>query len=483
MRELLGDLQKCRNTHEVSVSSAPLLRAGFRIFRKKAFLAISALLILLAAAFFYYKFYANQSAEIDSIAVLPFADAGGNADSEYLADGLTESVINRLSSLPDLKVMSFNSVSRYKNKEFDAQKIGRELGVKAILISRLTRRADEVFINTELVNISDNSRLWGYQYNGKTSDILGMQESISREISARLNLKLSGARRETQNAEAYQLYLKGRFAWNKRTGESLRQAIEFFKQAIERDPTYALAYAGLADCYSLLSIYTNLSPKETMPMAKAAAQKALEMDENLAEAHASLGLVRKDFDWDFAGAENSFKRAIELNPNYATAYQWRADNLIVLKRFDEAIVSMRKAQELDPLSLVINSKIGWAFYQAGNYDEAINLLQKTAEIDPNFARTYFFLGRAFQQKKMSSEAVNSAQKSVELSGGTILFKASLANIYATLGQKSESEKILHEFEEKAKTEYVSPVLFAVVYAGLDEKEKSLGWLGCVDITI
>ena len=493
MGELIADLQNLsgqillKNLHgnidSTSGNSIPVKsRRTTIISNKKAVLAFSTLLLLAAAMVLFYKVFNIRPTEIDSVAVMPFVNGGGNSDSEYLSEGLTESVINRLSSFTNFKVMSFNSVTRYKNKEYDAKTVGRELSVKAILISRMVQRGEDVSVNTELVSTVDDSRIFGYQYYGKIADILGMREAISKEISERLNLKLSGSeknrvsRRDTDNAEAYQLYLKGRYFWNKRTAESLRQAIEFFNQAIEKDATYALAYAGLADCYSLISNYTNIPPKESMPMAKSDALKSLEIDENLAEAHASLGIVKKDFDWDFAGAENEFKRAIELNPNYATANQWRAENLVVLNRFDEAVISMKRAKELDPLSLVISTKIGWAYYQARNYDEAIRLLQKTVEIDPSFARTYFFLGRTYQQKKMPPEAINSATKAVELSKGLSLFKASQANIYATSGQTDDAATILRELEGKAKTEYVSPTLFAVIYAGMNDKETSLQWL-------
>jgi len=460
---------------KMPASQNPLFFAG-----TKMRLAVTAILVVFTVALALYFFsFANRSL-IGSVAVLPFVNSDNDSETEYLSDGLTESVINRLSQFSDFKVMSFNSVSRYKGTEFDAQMVGRDLKVQAVLISRMTQRGGDVSISTELVNAEDNSRIWGFQSSGKTSDILALQENVSKQISERLELTLSDAknlaRRDTQNAEAYRLYLKGRFFWNKRSAEGLRRGIEFFDQAIEQDPTYALAYAGLADCYGLLSNYTNTSSSESMPRAKAAALKALEFDDSLAEAHTSLGLVKKEYEWDFAGAEADFKRAIELNPNYATAHQWRAENLVTLKRFDEAIESMTRAQEVDPFSLIINGEMGWVLHHARRYDEAIEHLRKALELDRNFVRTHFFVGRVYEQKRMYREAIAATTRATELSNGNILFKASLAHIYANAGQKSEAEKILRELEDRAKIQYVSPFAFALVFAGMGEKREALSWL-------
>jgi eukaryotic-like serine/threonine-protein kinase len=492
MNELLGDLRNLRgrfedDSSENQSSGNPFFYKSINqkspvfafLQNRKTLAAAAVLLIMLISAAFYF-FAPGRSEKINSVAVLPFAGAGG--ETEYLADGLTESIIERLSKLPGFKVMSFNSVSRYKGKDADAQTVGRELKVEAVLISRLAQNGDDVSINTELVSAADNSRIWGFRRSGKASDILAMQESISKEISERLNLELSGAnknqfeKRYTQNPEAFQLYLKGRFFWNKRSAEDLRRGIEFFNQAIEKDAGFALAYAGLADCYGLLANYADAPPQETMPRAKAAALRALEIDDNLAEAHTSLGLVKKEYEWDFAGAEASFRRAIELNPNYATAHQWRAENLVVLGKFDEAIESMRRAQQVDPFSLIINGEVGWALHHARRPDEAVAQLEKTVELDRNFARTHFFLGRAFEQKKMYKEAIAAANKAIEISGDNALFKASLAHIYARAGQTAEAEEILRKLNEKAKTEYVSPFAFALIYAGTDAKVDSLDWL-------
>ncbi len=380
MSELAAALKDLQAEIDFAVSFDRRSRSG-KIFvsqkpnlfgeRNKRLAVLALLLFFIASLAFYFYPVANHGV-IASVAVLPFVNSDNDDETEYLSDGLTESVINRLSQFSNFKVMSFNSVSRYKGTEFDAQTVGRDLKVQAVLISRMTQRGADVSINTELVNAEDNSRIWGFRSSGKTSDILTLQENVSREISERLDLKLTDAkklaRRDTRDAEAYRLYLKGRFFWNKRSAEGLRRGIEFFDQAIEQDPGYALAYAGLADCYGLLSNYTDTPSRESMPRAKAAALKALEIDDSLAEAHTSLGLVKKEYEWDFAGAEADFKRAIELNPNYATAHQWRAENYVTLKRFDEAIESMKRAQEVDPFSLIINGVVGWVLHHAGRYD-------------------------------------------------------------------------------------------------------------------
>ncbi len=452
----------------------------FSVWKKwLVFSALSLALVIAIAAYFYAPV---TRGEIDAVAVLPFVNSDSGGETDYLSDGLTESVIQRLSRLSDFKVMSFNSVLRYKDKEFNAQTIGRELNVGAILIGRLTQRGDDISINTELVNAADNSRIWSFQRSGKTSDILALQTAVSMETAERLNLKLSDAektnfaKRDTESSAAYQLYLQGRFFWNKRSADGLRRGIEFFNQAIEQDPNYALAYAGLADCYSLLSNYTDTPPGESMPKAKAAALKALEINESLAEAHTSLGNIKKEFDWDFAGAENSFKRAIEINPNYATAHQWRAENFVVLKRFDEAMESMRRALEVDPFSLIINAEVGWVLHHAGRYEEASLQLQKTIDLDPNFVRTHFFLGRVYEQRKMFLEAITETRKAIEISGGNALFRASLAHIYAKSGQMDDAKKILRELEMRATREYVSPFAFALIYTGLGQNQEALNWL-------
>ena len=337
-------------------------------------------------------------------------------------------------------------------------------------------------IQTELVDVAEESQLWGEQYNRKLADLLAVQEEISREISAKLRIRLSGEERKqltkryTDNTEAYQLYLQGRYYWNKRTPEDLKKGIGYFQQAIDLDPNYALAYAGLADSYNVLPIWTPIKTKEAYPRAKSAALKALEIDDTLAEAHTSLAYAIYRYDWDWPGAEREFKRAIELKPNYATAHQWYSFYLSTMGRVEEAIVEIKRAQELEPLSLFINSDVGVAFYRAGQYDQAIEQLRKTIEMDPNFAYARYNLGVAYEQKGMYEEAVAELNKAVELSGDAHLMLASLGHAYAVSGKRGEAEKLLDEWKERSKREHVSAYYIALIYTGLGEKDQALQWL-------
>ncbi len=461
-----------------AVSSAEYLVTGIRNHYRMV-IAVVLLLIVSTAAIFYFN---RPDSAIRSVAVLPLANMSGDPEADYLSDGIADSLITRLSQLLGLRVMSFNSVSRYKGQNVDSRQVGREMNVQVVLVGRMLQRGDDLSIIVELVDARDNHRIWGRQYNRKLSDMLAVQEEISKEITENLRLKLTGedqkrlAKTYTENSEAYRLYLKGRYHWSLRSEEGFRRGIEFFNQAIEKDPAYALAWAGLADCYGLLSNYSSTPPAESMARARNAAMKALAIDETLAEAHTSLGLVKKEYDWDVAGAEREFQRAIELNPNYPTAHQWRAENLITLKRTDEALSEMKLAQELDPFSLIISSEVGWVFYHARRFDEAIDQLQKTAEMSPNFPRAHFFLGRVYEQKQMYDEAITETQKAISLSGGYALYKASLGHILGMAGRRAEAEKIVEELKERSKREYVPPFAMALVYTGLGEKDRAFEWL-------
>ncbi|MGH9941886.1 MAG: protein kinase domain-containing protein [Pyrinomonadaceae bacterium] len=462
-------------------SSAEYVIGEVKLHRRAASIFLATLVSALVGVAYFYSGGRDGQA-INSVAVLPFINVNADPNTEYLSDGIADSLINSLSQLSDLKVMSFNSVSRYKGGPFNAQTVGRELKVQAVVIGRLTQQGDELAINVELVDARDLSRIWGAQYNRRSAGVLALQQEIAEELSENLHLKLNSqeqgrlAKSYTENPEAYQLYLKGRFFWNKRSGEGLQRGIEHFDQAIALDPGYALAYAGLADCYGLLPNYSSTSPTDALPRAKAAALKALELDDQLAEAHTSLGLVKKDYDWDFASADREFRRAIELNPNYATAYHWQAENLVTLRRLDEAIAAMKRAQELDPFSLIINGEVGWVYYHARQYDEAIEQLQKTVEMDPHFPRNFFFLGRAYEQERMYEEAISATQQAVALSSGYTLFKASLGHIYGMAGQRGEAQRLLNELRERSNREYVSPVAVALIHTGLGDRDQAFAWL-------
>ena len=419
---------------------------------------------------------------IESLAVLPFVNVSTDPNTEYLSDGITESIINSLSQLPALKVSARNTVFRYKGRETDAQEVGRELGVGAVLTGRVLQFSDRLIIRAELVGAADGWQLWGAQFDREPSDILALQEEIAREISDGLRLKLTGRdrrlllKRHTESTEAYHAYLKGRYQWNKRTEEGLKRGIEYFQQAIDLDPIYALAYSGLADCYAVLGTFGGQEPRAAFPKAKAAAARALELDPSLAEAHTSSAFVTQLYDWDWPRAEDAYARAIELNPAYATTYFWHATLLAALGRHDEAIAEIRHALELDPLSLPINTYAGWAYYFAREYDEAIKQCLRTLEMDGNFIQAKWRLGLAYAQKGMHEEAIRDLREGLALSADNTLILGALGYAYAAAGKSDEAREVLGQMERLAGRRYVSPYQMATVHAGLGEKEEALVWL-------
>ena len=482
--DLRADLQRLkRDTDSARVSAvgpavAPQIQPWWRGKWAPAGGVVLAALLALAT---WFTLFRGRGEVIDSVAVLPFVNASADPNTEYLSDGITESLINNLSQLPRLRVVPRSTVFRYKGQVLNLQKVGRELNVRALLTGRVSQRGDSLNIQTELVDVAKESELWGEQYNRKLVDILSVQEDISREISDKLRLRLSGeekarlAKRPTENTEAYQLYLRGRYHWNKRTEEELKKGIEHFKQAIEKDPGYPLAYAGLADSYYILGYYNWLPPKEAYPKAKAAALKALELDDSLAEGHAALASVKRDFDWDWVGAEKEFRRAFELNPSYASAHRWCANLFNALGRREEALAEMKKAQELDPLSLITNADLGRTFYFARQYDQSLEQFRKTLDMDPNFAVAHLWLGQVYEQKGMYEEAISEFQKGMSLSGGSI-YLARLGHAYAMGGRRGEAQIVLNRLKDQSKQEYVSPYDIGVIYAGLGENKQTFAWL-------
>jgi len=441
-----------------------------------------AAIVLAVAVGAYLYLHRTTKPVIDSIAVLPFVNVGLDPNTEYISDGITDSIIDGISQLPDLAVIARSSVFRYKGRDIDPQAVAKELGVRAILTGVITQRGDNLTISAELVDASNNHRIWGERYERQLSDILLVQSDIAKDISESLRSKLTGeeqkrvVKRYTENQDAYQAYLKGRYHWNKRTGADLNKSIEYYNQAISIDPGYALAYSGLADCYLVLPDYSNVPSTEAHPKSKAAALKALELDETLAEAHAALGGVKIDSEWDFVGAENELKRAIELNPNYATAHHWYAQYLSVMGRHEEAVKEIRRAQELDPLSLIINAVLGDTYTKARRYDDAILQLRKTVEMDQNFSRSYRYLGNAYVEKGMYAEAIAAYQTAATLGGEPAEQAAKRASelkaAVASSGAKGYWEKQL----ELAKDGKVSSYGMAGIYARLNNKEEALNWL-------
>jgi serine/threonine-protein kinase len=440
------------------------------------------LLVLVAGTIGYVSFFGKHQS-IDSLAVLPFQNVGADPNTEYLSDGITESLINTLSQLSNLTVMSRSSVFHFKGKEVDPQKAGKELGVKAVLVGRVTQRGDDLQISTELVDVSNNSHIWGEQYNKKLSDILTVQEEISKEMSQQLSLKLVGedekklTKHSTENTEAYQLYLKGRFHWNKRKADDLQKAVEYFNRAIEKDPNFALAYAGLASTYALLPEYSNLPAKDFNPKTETAARKALELDGTLAEPHAALGLIKFHYQWDWEGADRAFKRAIELDPNYPTNHHWYCISLEEQGKLEEALSEIKRAQELDPLSLIINVNVGVALFYMQRYDQAIEQYNKVLELDPNFPLGHQNLGVLYARQGKFDEAITELQKARQIVGPKSPYAlGDLGYIYARAGKKDEAIKSLNQLLEFLKQGYTLSVEIAYVYAELGNKDKAFAWL-------
>src|SRR5581483_1831669 len=418
---------------------------------------------------------------ITSLAILPLANTSDDPGMEYLSDGITESIINTLSQLPGVRVVARGTVFRYKAREVDPQEAGRELGVQAVLTGRVRQIADRLIVSAELTDVASDSQLWGEQYNRNLSDIFEVQEEITKEITGKLRLKLSRrekgrlAVRHTHDVEAYQVYLRGRYFWNKRTTESLHKGIEYFRQAIDLDPGYAPAYTGLSDSWTLLVVREAIPPEDGFAKAKAAAAMALKIDEESAEAHASLGHAMLH-NWEWEAAEKELKRAIGLNPGYPSAHHWYSEYLTAMGRCDESIAELKLAGELDPLSLVISADLGRAFYYARDYNRVMEQEARTLEMDPDFWLSHINVGRSYLQKGMHAEAISALQKARELSADNTEALSFLGFAYAAAGKRDEALGVLRELDEQSKRGGVPPYHFAVIHAGLGEKDQAFGWL-------
>jgi serine/threonine protein kinase/Tfp pilus assembly protein PilF len=418
------------------------------------------------------------SEAVDSIAVLPLSNSGKDQNVEYLCDGITESIINTLSRLPGLRVMARSTVFRYKGRDVYPQDVGRELGVRAVFIGRLLQRGESIVIKTELVDAIDGSLLLAEQYQSESGDIFELEADIAQKISDHLRIKITGEQQrpkhDTDDPQAYDLYLKGRFFWNQRSPEAMKKGIEYFVQAIKKDPTYAKAYSGLADCYTLLSWY-NVPPREFVPKARMSVTKALKIDDQLPEAHTSLGFIALWYDWDFYEAEQEFLWAIELNPNYPTARHWYSYCLFALERYDEALESIRNALELDPLSLIIITDIGEQFYRQRRYAEALDQFQKSLEMDSEFSMARYWMRRTWLEVGKVSETI-AALEDYRMEEGEYGNIALLAIAYARAGRSEEAQRILSELQEVSDTRYVPPYHLAMIAASLGEIDQAFSWL-------
>jgi TolB-like protein/DNA-binding winged helix-turn-helix (wHTH) protein/Flp pilus assembly protein TadD len=425
-----------------------------------------------------------QPNQIKSVVVLPFENLSGDKDQQYFTDGMTDELIANLAKIRSLRVISRTSAMGYKGTHKTLSEIARDLNVDAVVEGTVLRSGNRVRITAELVQVATDRHLWADTYESPFGDILTLQSQVASAIVNEIRINLTPEEQQLLastrpvSAESYEDYLKGRYYWNKRSEEGLTKAIEYFQLATQKDPHSALAFAGLADCYSIIgsAIVGSVPSQEVAPKARAAALKALELDKSLAEAQTSLATVRFNYDWNWAGAASGFQRSIELNPSYATAYQRYSLYLMAMGRTQESLTQMNRARDLDPLSISMNFSLGWRLYMARQYDQAINQLRNTLEMDPNFALPRMVLGQAYEQKGLYQQAIVELQKAASISHDSPPMLGSLGHAFGVAGNKTEADKILDQLLEQPKKQYVSPFYISIVYAGLHENEKAMDWL-------
>jgi len=479
--ELSAELRRVQRDRDSRPSQVEGLAPTRRKFPPRALVGFVGLALILAALLVIVLRFRHRGAEIDSVAVLPFTNVGADPNTDYLSDGITESLIDSLSQLPNLTVMSRNSVLRFRGKEVDAQAAGRELKVQAVLTGRLVQHGNDLSVDTELVNVADNSHLWGSVYQHRLSDLLAIQQEITKDISSELRRKLSGsaeqrmAKRTTTDPEAYQLYLKGRFFAEKLTAEGVNKGIDYFHQAIEIDPTYALAYEGLSYAYYTSNDFF-LTPEQSMPKAREAAMKALQIDETLAEAHIDMAIVHFWFEYDWNAAEKEFRRAIELKPDSADAHAYYGWELVSVGRADEGVAESRRAVELDPLSVEVNETVGQNYYFARRYDLAVTQLQKTLELDPNYWLARMLLGAAYLSQNDVPRALAECEKARQLETSIPWTSAKLGQAYAAAGRRRDTENLLRQLEARAREHYVPAYNLAELYVALGENDQAAAML-------
>jgi TolB-like protein/DNA-binding winged helix-turn-helix (wHTH) protein/Tfp pilus assembly protein PilF len=457
---------------------------SFFFTRSRLLFRAAALLLLLVAGFLVYRNIGaggKKQTAIKSLAVLPLKNLSGDASQDYLADGMTEALIGRLAGIHDLRVISRTSVMRYKDTKEALPEIAKTLGVDAIVEGSVIRDGNRIRVHAQLIRAATDEHFWSEAYDRELSDVLTLQSDVAHSIAQKVEVTITGEEHarlssaRTVDPEAYEAYLKGRYYWNKRTADSVPKAAHYFEQAISKDPGYSSAYSGLADCNSGLAWHGFISPAEVLPKAYAAAQKAVEIDPQSAEAHASLALVL-NHKWDWAGAEVEFKRALKLNPQHANAHHWYGDYLSIQGRHDEALVEAKRALELDPLNLMIGTWVGLRYYLARRYDGAIEQSRNTVDLDPNFAAAHLILGESYVQQGRHKEGLDELQKAASLSGDSPLYKAQVGVGLALAGKKKEALRAIRELQDISGKRYVSPYGVAQIYAALNDREQTYKWL-------
>ncbi len=419
---------------------------------------------------------------IHSLAILPFQEIGGQTADNYLGEGTADALITRLGRFNSLIVRPTSAIERYGGPNLNPVQIGKQQAVDAVLEGLMQRQGDRIRLTVQLVRVHDGATLWADSFDEKFTDLFALEDEISQRVARQLQIHLSRAdvkgmeRRPTQNTAAYDAYLKGRYFWNQRTTDSVQRGLGYFRQAIALDPHFAEGYEGIADSYATMGLYGSMPPDQAFPAARKAALRALSMDDSLADAHATLGLISFYYDWDGAAAEDEFQRALEINPNYAMAHSWSGETLAAMGRFPEAMREARRALNDDPLSLIVNSNAGWTFFLAGQSGQAIQILQKAIEFDPSFPRTHFRLGMIYEASGHSHEAIDEFRKAVQFSNQNPYYEASLAEAYGQEGDAQDANRVLALLKTRAQSEYVPAFGFALVYEGLHDKQAAFQWL-------
>jgi len=480
-----GELRAALETLGVATSSNTKPRSGGTSrFARVAVAAVVVATLLVGLALSGRRWLSGSTAtpSVTSLAVLPLKNLSGETSEEYFADGMTEALIGDLAQIRALKVISRTSIMRYRASQKSLPEIARELNVDAVVEGSVARVENRVRVTAQLIHAATDTTLWARTYERPLSDALKLQSEVAASIAGEVRVQITPGERERLSSAAavvpaaHDAYLRGRYFWNTRTEAGLQKSIEYFQQALSADPGYVAAYSGLADAYSLVAGYGPVPPHEAFPRAKAAARRALELDASNAEAHTSLAFLLTVYDFDWVGGEQEFLKAIELNPNYATAHHWYGHNLMFVRRFDEAVAQIARAKALDPLSPIINTEVGYPMFFARQYDRAIGEYRRAIELDPGFYRAHWLLGQAYEQKRMFPEAIASLEKAVELSGGNPVMQAALAHAWASAGQTARAKDMLDRLTRLSSTQYFSPYFIAEIHIALGNREQALDWL-------